>query len=202
MLHPEPAAAQQSLAEQFSLTTHPETSRESPSPELLARSPQAFVAVEKFGALGTWRAIEHEVKPRRNWLACDRRELYRACLAPIPSAPAQSPSPPPRGSSFAKSRLRESGTSLPPAATASAYMWLRLFRLPLLFEHLPSRFATVPDWLKSHAEVRNCIAARFSPRSNFAHPIRAHDSATSRIDENADGPSRSNSPESNCPPMS
>ena len=73
---------------------------------------------------------------------------------------------------------------------------------PCFSRPAPSRFATVPDWLNSQADVRNCIAARFSPRSYFAHPIRAHDSATSRIDENADGPSRSNSPESNCPPMS
>src|ERR1019366_2726775 len=38
-------------------------------PQLLARGAKAFVAVNKLGALGTRRAVEDEVEPRRNWLA-------------------------------------------------------------------------------------------------------------------------------------
>src|SRR5437868_733080 len=77
---PQTTAAQQPPTDNFHGRHIRKSYREVLLPQLLGGRTKTLVTVNKLGAFWTRRAIEHEIKSRRNWLACDNTELHRACL--------------------------------------------------------------------------------------------------------------------------
>ena len=125
-------------------------------------------------------SCRRQIKVRRNRLTADRTELHGACLDEFGRSLCRIFSSRPRiPGEFRQTRLAN------PATITSACDHRQRINMdapspfcPCFSNTCPSRFATVPDWLKSHAELqklhRRQIFTVLEFRPSHARPSERH----------------------------